>query len=61
MAIYTVAFAGLPSTGKSSLINSLLGERKLKSGICRTTTEVNIITDEIKDDDNNIFNVIFLM
>ena len=60
MATYTVAFAGLPSSGKSSLINSLLGVRTLKSGICRTTTEVNIITDEIKDDDNNIFNVIDL-
>ena len=60
METYTVAFVGLPSSGKSSLINSLFGKRILSTGICRTTTEVRLITDEIKDDAENKFNVIDL-
>jgi hypothetical protein len=38
-----VGFIGLPSAGKSSLINSLVGKRILQSGLCRTTTEVHLI------------------
>lgn len=49
---YTVAFCGLPSSGKSTLINSLIGERILQSGVCRTTTETNILSNEIITDDN---------
>lgn len=49
---YIVAFCGLPSSGKSTLINSLIGERILQSGVCRTTTQVNTLTDEIITDDN---------
>lgn len=56
---YKVAFIGLPSSGKSTIINSLIGKRKLKSGVCRTTTEIedNIV---ITDDNNNAFTVIDL-
>ena len=49
MENYIIAFVGLPSSGKSSLL-----------GICRTTTEAQLISDEIIDDDNNKFNVIYL-
>ena len=53
---YIVAFCGLPSSGKSTLINSLIGERLLQSGVCRTTTVPNELTNEIiADDDNNKF------
>jgi GTPase Era involved in 16S rRNA processing len=38
-----VAFAGLPSAGKSTMINALAGKRVLESGICRTTTEVCLV------------------
>ena len=58
---YIVAFCGLPSSGKSTLINSLIGERLLHSGVCRTTTNVNTLEDEIITDDNgNKFIVIDL-
>ncbi len=39
----TVGFAGLPSAGKSTMINALAGKRVLESGICRTTTEVCVV------------------
>ena len=35
----TVCFAGLPSAGKSTTINSVAGRRVLESGMCRTTTD----------------------
>ena len=38
-----VGFAGLPSAGKSTMINSIAGKRLLESGICRTTTEVCLV------------------
>jgi GTPase SAR1 family protein len=57
---YTVAFVGLPSSGKSSIINSLLNKRVLQSGVCRTTTEYQKLTDIITDDDSNKFSVIDL-
>lgn len=38
-----VAFAGLPSAGKSTMINSIAGKRVLESGVCRTTTEVCVV------------------
>lgn len=55
-APYIVAFCGLPSSGKSTLINSLIGKRILQSGVCRTTTNVSLLENEIiVDDDNNKF------
>jgi hypothetical protein len=35
-----VGFIGLPSAGKSTMINALAGKRVLESGVCRTTTDV---------------------
>lgn len=49
---YIVAFCGLPSSGKSTLINSLIGKRILESGVCRTTLEqVTLEKYPITDDD----------
>ena len=39
----TVGFAGLPSSGKSTMVNALAGKRVLESGVCRTTTEVCLV------------------
>jgi hypothetical protein len=44
-----VGFAGLPSAGKSTMINALAGKRVLQSGVCRTTTEVCIVGAKRKD------------
>jgi len=60
MSDFTIAFIGLPSSGKSSIINSLIGKRILESGICRTTTEYNLLDHIIEDDDNNKFKVMDL-
>lgn len=35
-----IAFIGLPSAGKSTMVNSLVGKRVLQTGVCRTTTDV---------------------
>ena len=34
-----LGFAGLPSAGKSTIVNALAAKRVLESGVCRTTTE----------------------
>ena len=60
MTEHIVAFVGLPSSGKSTLINSLLGKRILQSGVSRTTTEARIVDTVITDDANNKFKVIDL-
>lgn len=60
MSNFTVAFVGLPSSGKSSIINSLVFKRLLQSDVCRTTTEANILDIYVEDDDNNKFKVIDL-
>jgi len=38
-----VGCIGLPSAGKSTLINALIGRRILHTGVCRTTKEVHYI------------------
>jgi hypothetical protein len=50
----------LPSSGKSSIINSLCFKRIQQTGICRTTTEYKLIDDTLIDDANNKFKVIDL-
>jgi len=46
-----IALVGLPSAGKSSIINSLIGKRMAQSGVSRTTTEVKLYDNLISDDD----------
>ena len=38
-----VGFIGLPSAGKSTMINALACKRVLESGVCRTTTDVCVV------------------
>ena len=59
-SLYTVAFVGLPSSGKSTIINSLVHKRLADTGICRTTTEYKIISKKVTDDDGNTFAVMDL-
>jgi len=60
MSDFIVAFVGLPSSGKSSIINSLCFKRIQQTGICRTTTEFKLIDNTLIDDANNKFKVIDL-
>lgn len=55
--VFTICLAGLPSCGKSSIINSLYGKRILQSGICRTTINQALI-ENITSDDGAVFNII---
>ena len=57
MSDFIVSFVGLPSSGKSSVINSLVFRRLLQSGVCRTTTEFKLIDEDVFDDKNNKFRV----
>jgi GTPase SAR1 family protein len=57
MSNFIVAIVGLPSVGKSSIINSLVFKRLLQTGVCRTTTEFTEIDIDIFDDNNNKFRV----
>lgn len=59
MTDFIVAFVGLPSAGKSSIINSLLLKRVLETGTCRTTKEYKLINN-VTDDKDNKFNIIDL-
>ena len=55
-----VAFVGLPSAGKSSLINSIVGQRILQSGICRTTTDILYVGEANKLNISNFYEHIVL-
>jgi predicted GTPase len=57
---FCVSFVGLPSSGKSSIINSLVFMRVMQTGVCRTTTEYKKLDVDIYDDSNNKFKVIDL-
>ncbi len=54
-----IALVGLPSSGKSSIINSLIGKRLAQSGVSRTTTEAKLYENLISDDniDFNIYDL----
>jgi len=60
MSDFIVTFVGLPSSGKSSIINSLVFKRILQSGVCRTTIEHKLIYEDVIDDSGNAFRVIDL-
>lgn len=60
MSDFIVTFVGLPSSGKSSIINSLVFKRILQTGVCRTTIEYKLIDVDVIDDNNNAFKVMDL-
>ncbi len=60
MSKFLVAFVGLPSSGKSSIANSLLFKRLLQSGVCRTTVDATIIEDCVTDYNKNLFKILNL-
>jgi small GTP-binding protein len=45
-----IALVGLPSAGKSTIINSLIGQRVIPSGATRTTTEAKLYQNLTSDD-----------
>jgi predicted GTPase len=42
--VLTLACAGLPSAGKSTMINALAGTRFLETGVCRTTSKQCVLS-----------------
>jgi len=45
-----IGLIGLPSAGKSTIINALVGKRIMNTGVCRTTTKAHFIGSQ------NVFN-----
>ena len=56
MDTLTIGLVGLPSAGKSSIINSLTGKRVAQSGVSRTTLEPKLYETLLSDDNIN-FNI----
>lgn len=56
MVKVNIGLVGLPSAGKSSVINSLLGKRLAQSGVSRTTLEAKLY-EKLQSDDNVNFNI----
>jgi small GTP-binding protein len=56
MVKVNIGLVGLPSAGKSSIINSLIGKRLAQSGVSRTTLEAKFY-DKLQSDDNINFNI----
>ena len=60
MSDFIVSFVGLPLSGKSSIINSVVIKNLLQSRIYRTTADFKLIDEDIFDDNNNKFKVYVL-
>lgn len=60
MSKFVVSFIGLPSSGKSSIINSLFGKRIYQTGVSRTTITSEECNKELLDDNNNKYYIIDL-
>ena len=54
-----ISLIGLPSAGKSSIVNSLIGKRIAQSGVCRTTVKETLYQNLVSDDniDFNIYDL----
>ena len=57
MSDFIVSFVGLPLSGKSSIINSIVIKNLLQSRIYRTTADFKLIDEDVFDDNNNKFKV----
>ena len=57
MSNFIVSFVGLPLSGKSSIINSIVIKNLLQSKIYRTTADFKLIDEDVFDDNNNKFKV----
>ena len=60
MSDFIVSFVGLPLSGKSSIINSIVIKNLLQSRIYRTTADFKLIDEDVFDDNNNKFKVYVL-
>ena len=60
MSDFIVSFIGLPLSGKSSIINSIVIKNLLQSRIYRTTADFKLIDEDVFDDNNNKFKVYVL-
>jgi len=56
MSKLKICLVGMPSSGKSSIINSLVGRRVIQTGISRTTIEKKLY-ENLESDDNIMFDI----